>query len=48
MTVPLDELGAHSTALDVVAGLDLRGHRAVVTGGAAGIVAPSALASGIS
>lgn len=37
MTVPLDELGAHSTALDVVAGLDLRGHRAVVTGGAAGI-----------
>lgn len=29
--------GARSTALDVVAGLDLRGRRAVVTGGASGL-----------
>lgn len=37
MTTPLARLGARSTALDVVEGLDLTGRTAVVTGGAAGI-----------
>jgi NAD(P)-dependent dehydrogenase (short-subunit alcohol dehydrogenase family) len=29
--------GAESTAADVIAGIDLRGHRAIVTGGASGV-----------
>lgn len=37
MTTPLTQLGPSSTALEVVAGLDLTGRTAVVTGGASGI-----------
>ena len=37
MTLITSDFGARSTALDVVAGLDMHGQRAVVTGGAAGI-----------
>lgn len=37
MTTPLADLGAHSTALEVVDGIDLTGRTVVVTGGASGI-----------
>ena len=37
MTTPLTQLGPSSTALEVVAGLDLTGRTVVVTGGASGI-----------
>jgi NADP-dependent 3-hydroxy acid dehydrogenase YdfG len=36
--------GMQSTAKEVVAGIDLRGKRAIVTGGAAGIGVPTAAA----
>ncbi|RYY42244.1 MAG: SDR family NAD(P)-dependent oxidoreductase, partial [Actinomycetales bacterium] len=37
MTTPLADLDAHSTALEVVDGIDLTGRTVVVTGGASGI-----------